>query len=223
MSTRIEAASSWGFGTQSGMVLLLCLIFLLALTLLGLTASLDTILQNKLASNLQDSERAKQSALLALSWGEHWLLEHDGPTPEICSGPCDGIYIHAPGDLPSKPEFESYSWWLEHGYEAGINPLNGDRIATLSSDSINRPVWIIEAVQSIPPAENGTPDTQVWYRLLARGSGRTKTAVSVIESTVVRFWPALENTGLSDNPVPEPCPDTEPPAACGRFSWRELR
>lgn len=223
MSTQVEAVSSCDFGTQSGMVLLLCLIFLLALTLLGLTASLDTILQNKLASNLQDTERAKQSALLTLSWAEHWLLEHDGPTPETCSAPCDGLYVHAAGDLPTNPESEHYSWWLEHGYEAGINPLNGDRIATLSSDSINRPVWIIEAVQSIPPAENGTPDTQVWYRLLARGSGRTETAVSVIESTVVRFWPALENTGLSDNRAPGPCPETEPPVACGRFAWRELR
>jgi len=223
MSRWAEAVSSSDYGTQSGMVLLLCLIFLLALTLLGLTASLDTILQNKLASNLQDTERAKQSALLTLSWAEHWLLEHDGPAPETCSTPCDGLYVHATGDLPSNPESENYSWWLEHGYEAGINPLNGDRIATLSSDSINRPVWIIEAVQTIPPAENGTPDTQVWYRLLARGSGRTETAVSVIESTVVRYWPASESTGLSDSLTPGPCPESEPPVACGRFTWRELR
>ena len=162
----------------------------MALTLLGLSASSDTILQNKLASNLQETERAKQSALLALSWAEHWLLELDGPPPETCSAPCDGLYLHAAGDLPSHPESESYSWWMEQGHEAGINPLTGDRIATISSDSINTPVWIIEAVQTIPPAENGNPDLQVWYRILARGSGRTETAVSVIESIVVRSWPA---------------------------------
>ena len=43
---------------QNGMVLLLCLIFLTALTLLGLSAASDTILQTQLSANLQEAERA---------------------------------------------------------------------------------------------------------------------------------------------------------------------
>lgn len=223
MRTRVTGRSHCVYRMQPGMVLLLCLIFLMALTLLGLSASSDTILQNKLASNLQETERAKQSALLALSWAEHWLLEQAGPAPESCSAPCDGLQLHATGDLPPHPEFESFSWWMEQGHEAGIEPLTGTRIATISSDSINPPVWIIEVVHSIPPIENGSPDLQVWYRLLARGSGRTDTAVSVIESTFVRSWPAFEDSELPVPDAPGSCPGTEPAALCGRFSWRELR
>ncbi len=211
------------FGTQIGMVLLLCLIFLMALTLLGLSASADTILQSKLATNLQETERAKQSALLALSWAENWLLKLDGPPLGNCANPCDGLNLHANGELPLHPEFESFSWWMNNGHEAGISPLTGDRMATISGDSINAPVWIIETVKTIQPSENGNPDLQVWYRILARGSGRTVSAISVIESTLVRSWPIHEDSELPVTDVSDTCPGSGLPTICGRFAWRELR
>lgn len=223
MNTQLSSLSPCTFRSHTGMVLLLCLIFLMALTLLGLSASSDTILQSKLANNLQETERAKQSALSALSWAEQWLLEFDGLSPETCSARCDGLYLHATGNLPNSPEFESHSWWLSQGYEAGLDPLTGERIATISSDSINPPVWVVEVAHTIPPAENGTSDSQVWYRILARGNGRSETAVSVIESTIVRSWPSGEETGLPINVAPSPCPGSVQSALCGRFSWRELR
>jgi Tfp pilus assembly protein PilX len=207
-------------GFQPGMVLLLCLIFLMALTLLGLSASSDTILQSKLASNLQDSERAKQSALSALSWAEDWILEFNGPPPENCSMACGGLYLHASGMLPLYPESESYSWWLQHGHEAGIDPLTGERIVTLSNDSYDVPVWIIETAQIIPPGENGSTELLTWYRILARGTGQSETAVSVVESIISRSWPAADDTAVVGSGR---CPGSEQPALCGRFAWRELR
>ncbi len=209
--------------TQTGMVLLLCLIFLTALTLLGLSASTDAILQAKLAANFQETERAKQSALSTLSWAENWLLEMDGPAPENCTEPCEGLTIHAMGDLPPHPEFESLSWWMQHGHEAGIDPLTGARIANISRNSINPPVWMIEVVHAMPPTENGTTDLQVWYRILARGSGWTNAVVSVIESTVVRSWPAIGASQLRKTDMSGTCPGSEPAAPCGRLAWQELR
>lgn len=206
-----------------GMVLLLCLIFLMALTLLGLSASSDAILQNKLTSNLQESERAKQSALRGLSWAEQWLLELDSPAPVSCSEPCDGLYLHAAGELPPGPQHENFSWWMARGHEAGVDPLTGTRLATLANGSIKPPVWMIELLQSIPPNAETNPDLQVWYRILARGNGRTDNAVSVVESTVVRSWPLVEDAEISSNSLSGSCPGSELPAVCGRFSWRELR
>lgn len=206
-----------------GMVLLLCLIFLMALTLLGLSASSDTILQNKLTSNLQESERARQSALVGLSWAERWLLQHNGPVPGSCSEPCSGLNLHDTGDLPPDPQHESFSWWMTQGHEAGIDPLTGNRIARLATGSVKPPVWIIEELQSIPPTADGSPDLQVWYRLLARGNGRTDNAVSVVESIVVRSWPLVEDAELGGSEITGPCPGSEMPTVCGRFSWRELR
>lgn len=223
MSTGVVNFSRGVVQTQNGMVLLLCLIFLTSLTLIGLSASSDTILQNKLAGNLQETERAKQSALLALSWAEQWLLALDGAPPGICTAPCDGLYLHAAGDLSPYPESESYSWWMDQGHEAGINPLTGDRIASISSESIHTPVWVIEVMQVIPPTVDINPDLQVWYRILARGSGRTESAVSIIESIVVRSWPAVADTGLPETETPPSCSRLELPVKCGRYAWRELR
>ena len=209
--------------TQNGMVLLLCLIFLTAMTLLGLSASADSILQSQLTANLQESERAKQSALAALSWAEDWLFELDGPVPEVCSEPCEGLYLHASGDLPQHPENENLSWWMDQGHEAGIDPLTGKRTATITGGSISTPVWIIEVVHMIPPDRNASGHLLVWYRLLARGSGRTNAAVSVIESTVVRSWSSMADTALPGTGVAHSCPGSESSAKCRRVSWRELR
>ena len=208
---------------QAGMVLLLCLIFLAALTLLGLSASAEAILQNQLTANLQETERAKQSALSALSWAENWLLGLDGTAPVPCNTTCDGLKVHVPGDLPVNPEFKDLSWWLDQGHEAGIDPLTGNLISKIAGGSIRPPVWIIEAIHEIPPTESGSTDLQVWYRILARGNGRTDAGISVVESIIVRSWASIENTEPAETGIPGTCPGADPSAKCGRVSWRELR
>lgn len=223
MRTRLLTAPPEILQRQTGMALLICLIFLTALTLLGLSASADAILQKKLAANLQETERARQAALSTLSWAENWLLEQNGLAPDSCTEPCDGIHIHTQGDLPPKPEFESLSWWLDHGHEAGIDPVNGNRITTVSAGSIDPPVWIIETIHSSSASEDGSTDLQIWYRILARGSGRTDAAVSVVESTLVRSWSSVDSSVLTDTSTGNTCPGSGESAKCGRVSWRELR
>jgi len=193
---------------QAGMVLLLCLLFLIALTLLGLSASADAILQNQLAANLQEKERAKQSALAALSWAEDWVLDLEGTAPESCLAPCEGFKLYPAGDLIPHPELESLSWWQRQGYEAGIDPLTGIRLITFAASRANPPMWIIEVVHEIPAADDGTTDARVWYRILVRASGSTDRAIAVIESTVTKPWSSDESSGTADK---------------GRVSWRELR
>jgi len=208
---------------HAGMVLLFCLIFLTALSLLGLSAFADTVLQNQLFANLQENERAKQSALTTLSWAETWLLELDSPTLEICTEPCDGLKIHGPGDLPPQPEFEDISWWSDHGHEAGLDPITGERISTTASSGIDPRLWIIEVIHTIPASENPAIQLQVWYRIMARGNGRTKAVVSVIESIVVRSWPSSDNNQLPGAEISDTCPDSGSAKKCGRVAWRELR
>jgi len=194
--------------SQSGMVLLLCLMFLTALTILGLSASADTILQNQLAGNLQQTELAKQNARVALRWAEQWLKNTQGPAPGICTATCSGFTVHPLRSFQSQPEFADHTWWQSHGFEAGIDPLTGNRLANLSTRSLQPPLWIIEVAHDLP-AEGDTADPDlVWYRLLARGSSETGTAISVVESIVAKSW--------SD--------DTEfARKNSGRTSWRELR
>lgn len=189
---------------QSGMVLLFCLMFLTALTLLGLSASADSILQQQLASNLQHTQKAKQAAAAALNWAEHWLIKMQGPAPETCITACAGFTVHPLGTLAPHPEFESLDWWQSHGFEAGIDPLTNERLTSIGSDSIDPQLWLIEVIHD-QPSTNVNPATgKVWYRLLARGSGQTETAISVVESIVVKSWPVDSKND-------------------GRIAWRELR
>lgn len=204
-----------------GMVLLLCLLFLVVLTLLGLSASTETILQNRLSANLQESVRAKQSALLASAWAERWLLSLEGPAPATCAGSCTGLILHAAGELPPHPEHENFDWWLANGHEAGVDPMTGQRSEFITADSFDAPAWVIETARTITPEESGEPDLQVWYRILARGTGQLENSVSVIESVVVRYWPASADEG-SFSVVAGACPGSSATAICGRFSWREI-
>jgi Tfp pilus assembly protein PilX len=209
-------------GIQAGMVLLLCLIFLTALTLLGLAASADTVLQNQLFANLQETERTKQSALATLSRAERWLLGLEPPAPEPCLDACDGLIVHKPGDLPPFPEFEDLSWWRAHSHVAGANPLNNHQ-STKVGNADEQSLWIIEKVHTIPAREAPARELQAWYRILARASNRTGTVVSVIESTVVRSWPDMDGNQMHGDRSPGTCPDAGPAKKCGRVSWRELR
>lgn len=209
--------------SHTGMALLVCLIFLTALTLLGLSAYGDTVLQNQLVANLQKSEHARQSALSALTWAEDWLLRLEGPVPDYCQKPCDGLYVHLPGELPVNPESESLSWWQAHGYETGMDPLTGGQLTGVGPYENNRSVWLIEVLHSIPPAIDGSDNLLVWYRILARGSNRSQTVVSVVESIIVRSWPLVENTVSAELDPTNTCSDEQSDTECGRVSWRELR
>jgi Tfp pilus assembly protein PilX len=223
MNTPPSRCSRQAPAQQTGVVLLLCLLFLTALTLLGLSASAETVMQDTLANNLQETQRARQSALAAQVWVERWLLGLEGTAPASCTQPCEGLFIHAAGSLPAQPGSQSRAWWLVNGHEAGVDPITGEQLATLSLDSIDPPLWLIEQLHEVAAVESGAAHDQAWYRIIARGSGRTQAGIAVIESIVTRPWPvagtesqaALVPTGF--------CPGLDPAAPCQRIAWRILR
>ena len=209
--------------TQTGVVLLLCLLFLAALTLLGLSASAETVMQGMLASNLQETQRARQSALATQLWAEQWLLGLAGAEPLNCTQPCQGLFIHPAGSLPARPEAEDLSWWMANGHEAGVDPLTGQRLTTLSTDSNDPPLWVIERAHTFPAVESGAVGDQAWYRILARGSGQTGTGVSVVESVVTRPWRPSGTPDPGIDLLQDRCPGFDPGTPCQRVAWRPLR
>ncbi len=62
-----------GVGRQRGAVLIVSLIFLLLMTLIGVTAMQTTTLQERMAGNMRDQNLAFQAAEAALRQGEVWL------------------------------------------------------------------------------------------------------------------------------------------------------
>jgi len=190
------------------MVLLLCMIFLTAMMLLGLSASADTILQSQLAANLKQSEQVKQSAQTALETAEKWLMDQDNPLPAVCPPPCEQIAIVPADTLPANVQHEPMAWWLAHGQTLVENT------ASIPNDT-NTSVWLIESAHTIPV--EGNPDEQrTWYRILARGSDPADKVVSVVESLVLKTWPGEQQTPSAETAGPAP-------GGCRRVAWRTLR
>lgn len=208
---------------QTGVVLLLCLLFLTALALLGLSASAETVMQEALAGNLQETQRARQSALAAQSWAERWFLGLGGAAPVSCTRPCEGLLIHDAGSLPAHPESEDLAWWLTNAQVAGIDPFTGERLANLSATSNDLPLWLIEQLHLDAESESGGAVDQAWYRIIARGGGPTPASVAVVESIITRPWiPTASMVGTTFAPE-GPCPGFDPTILCRRVAWRALR
>jgi len=206
---------------QTGIVLLLCLLFLTALTMVGLAATADTFMQGRLATNLQDSERALQAALSAQAWAENWLLGQSGTAPQTCSTPCAGVYLHAGGSLPEHLENEAVDWWVANGHEAGIDPDTGARLGPPPTGRAQPAYWLIETLSTQADASDNA-GTTAWYRILARGVGRSNVNYSVVESVLVRSWSGVtgatggNNADTSGN-------NCSVAGGCGRMAWRVLR
>lgn len=62
---------------QRGAVLIVSLIFLLVMTLVGVTAMQGTNMQERMSSNMQDRNVAFQAAEAALRLGEEWLQRNE--------------------------------------------------------------------------------------------------------------------------------------------------
>lgn len=65
---------AFGSGYQQGMVLVIGLIFLLLMTIIGVTSIQTTTLDERMAENLRNRNVAFQGAEAALRAGEAWLL-----------------------------------------------------------------------------------------------------------------------------------------------------
>lgn len=153
---------------QSGAVLIVSLIMLLLLTIIGVTGSQVTGLEEKMAGNSKDYNLAFQAAESALRAGE--ATTAGSPT----------LYVKA---KPTDP--------IDWKNAAVTNYLGG----TLKG--VQAPAYIIELLPSTsgtgtcPGAslESGTTDPcppVTWYRITARGTGGTLNAVVLLQSIYKR-------------------------------------
>ena len=100
---------------------------LAALTLFGLAAASDRVLQARMASNLIEGSQAGQTADATLKWGEEWILGLDGlKRPTACSDACTATDVIRPeGSFGKNVEQQDLSWWEHNAHLAGKDPLTG--------------------------------------------------------------------------------------------------
>ncbi len=169
---------------QQGVALIMAMVFLMILTIIGVTVMSTTSLQEKMAGNVQDKHSAFQAAESALRAAES-LVETWAAKPTDFVNNTNGYYMPQPGS--ELPWWESIDWTPNAGAALTV-------AATLDGVSI-QPTYIIEDMGQLPGTGGGAssivtgfaPPAAVsgdasMYRITARGIGRTDTAVAIVQS-----------------------------------------
>ena len=173
---------------QQGSVLVLCLLFLLVLTVLGIAATTNTLVQERMAGGERDMNLAFQAAESGLRGGEVWLQQQlvqpipkDGP----CTPACD-VWIK--GDVPdlildvNNPTPPPVLDWVNDAREYG-QPLIG-----LTANEV-KPRYVIEYEDFEPDSLTvgiGVPTGRTLYKVSARGRGANTRYASKDQSIYAR-------------------------------------
>lgn len=171
-------------GSQRGMVLVVALILLLVLTLLGLAATQNSALEEKMAGNLRNHQLAFQAAEAALRAAESGLNQALWTNFTVNSG---GLYLYNPNNPPATPLWQTLDW---------NNPANVLTYAAVANQPLpgplaQQPEFIIEQMPPVPaPGQNvgaqqygaGTPTIQV-FRITALGTGGSSSSQVMLQTT----------------------------------------
>lgn len=163
---------------QRGITLVVSLIFLLLLTILGVTAISTSTLQEKMSGNLRDQDVAFQAAESALRAGEDainllWVAGRPSP---ISSTNCTNCAWNTGTTDPSND-----TWWNLWKNEYGGT---GKQL----TETIADPFFVIEHAANITDSGHrgdryGPPSSTEYYRITSRAQGVTPFSQSMLEST----------------------------------------
>jgi len=192
-------------GTQRGAVLVVALIFLLLMTILAMSASGRSFLQERMVGGLRNAQQAEMSAQTALR-GAEWKLWTS--TSNISShlscgtGIFTDCYVYdAANPVANVVNFRTQLGWVTAGatsYRGGVS-ASTDFTALPSGALANNPLYIIEDLGvELPPGVSGglhesgvtgtggtaySSTTRHIYRITARATGGNANTIRVIETT----------------------------------------
>jgi type IV pilus assembly protein PilX len=191
---------------QQGAVLLVALVFLLLLTMLALSATGRSLLQERMAGGLHNAHQAEMSAETALR-GAEWRLwtstSQVGGHLDCLMGSVsddDGCTVYNPSNPPYTATGPVTKFLTSSGWVTGVGRTysgpqgKGGYGATLAKD----PIYLIEDMgRELPPGagtqhesgysgpNNGGPgqvDIHI-YRITARATGGNANTVRAVQST----------------------------------------
>ena len=168
---------------QKGVVLIVSMVMLLLLTLIGVTGSQVTSLEERMAGNVRDQNIAFQAAEATLLAAEQYILATD-------SGPATYSELPDPGPIPStgkngllgqaiaEPNFFSAATWT--GSNSATTPVNfGADFRNKLNVAIADPRYIIKKIDSLPGPINV-------FRITARAVGQNPGTQIILQEVFER-------------------------------------
>lgn len=175
---------------QRGAVLIFCLVFLLVLTMMGVTSMESAVLEERMAGNMQDFNAAFQAAESSLQTGENWLLG-EITWPATSS---DGSTTVWSRDSMDPNTSDSLQWWQDSARDTstwwGSNGIEVSAVEGVATP----PHYIVEEVSTVTSGQSigigsGLQNRiRVFHRITARGSGVGDAAVVQLQSTFVKAY-----------------------------------
>lgn len=164
---------------QHGAALAVALVLLLILTLLGVTGSKTTIMEERMAGNFRDRQVAFEAAEAALRVAEARLLDNTTFSAMQWDG-TDGTH----DANPSLDPFDVY------GPSSTVTTVSVTD-STIVAESSQNPEYYIERLPSIAMAGSSLvkgyttgPPTTRFFRVTSRSFGKSGNAQAILQSTV---------------------------------------
>jgi len=166
---------------QQGAVLVSVMIYMLVLSMMGVSSMRGTAMEERMASNQWEHSRAFQAAESALIDGGQWFLFQ----PDFIESSADGASgVWQTGSVSDAIGLSSFDW-SSNGLVYGGSSGSG---TSLFDDLYALPRYVIEE-SGFEPSDND-PDTLAtrtgvfYYRVSALGNGRSAGARSVLQTTL---------------------------------------
>jgi type IV pilus assembly protein PilX len=156
--THLNQAGDRGIRRQKGVVLVVALMFMLVMSIVGVTAMQSTIMQERMAGNARDRNLAFQAAEAALRAGEDALLGGAPASDTVLADPA-GWDGEEPEPTGSFEDFDRPQ--VPHD-----------------------PVYYADPPRQVRIGITLPPQWRHAYPVTARGEGGTETAVVVLQSVL---------------------------------------
>jgi len=167
---------------QSGAVLFTSLIFLLLMTIIGVTSMRSTILEEKMASNTKNMNLALQAAEAALRAGEAQITAGIAAFDAACT---DGYCSYAAGDETPRWKDSTLDVWNDADKHQQYSDFPDDIVASVPRfiiekmpSSISQGSGGASLVVGFQPGQTGS----TYYQVTGRGVGGAGEAVVLLQS-----------------------------------------
>jgi type IV pilus assembly protein PilX len=177
---------------QRGMALITALLLLIVVTIMALSMFRSYGIQERIAGNTRDKQRAINAAVSAQQYAEYWLTSAAVPAAGVCTGvvpDTTGQICTNPLVVPTSLPWTSgvtYTHFTAGGGNGILNTVNATNAT--AGTYYAAPVFYIT---DLGPGAGGE-----LYQINAVGYGGTANTVAVVESTyVVTSSTAKSDTG----------------------------
>lgn len=174
---------------QRGAALAISLVFLLLLTIIGITATSTSRLEEKMSGNTRDLSASEHMAESGLRAAGDWTRQQAvAGTPLPANNPPGTGEVWVLGTAGSgNLTTATQSWWISDGLEYGVVGTK-DFVSpdtTVFFQANEDPRYVIESLGTlIDDSGFATNGNQAFYRTTAYGTGLTGNAQTVIQGSV---------------------------------------